>query len=79
MISELVFKCFHYNSSGGTQTKRVNDTIKDLSEINVGYKHSNSKCHAKLKLRIKELIQNHEATEQEIEQVYNHILMEMLK
>ena len=77
-ISELVSKCFHYNSSGGVQTKRVNDSMKELSEINAGYKHGNGKCHTRLKLRIKDLTGTHEATEQEIEQVHNHVLMEIL-
>ena len=77
-ISELVAKCFSHNSTGSSYNQEVNDSIKELSVINVGYKHSSGKCHAKLKLRIKELTGVHEATEQEIEQVYNHILMEML-
>ena len=78
-INELVEKCFHYNSRGSSQRKRVNDSVKELSTINVGYKHTSGKCHGKLKIRIKELTQNHEATEQEIEDVYSHILMELLQ
>ena len=50
----------------------------ELKIILVGYKHTNGKSHGRLKERIKELIGVHEATEQEIEQVFNHILMEML-
>jgi len=78
-INELVGKCFQHNSTGSAYNQEVNESIKELSQINVGYKHSNGKCHGKLKLRIKELVSVHEATEQEIEQVYNHILMEMLQ
>ncbi len=57
----------------------LNSLFMGINEINVGYKHSNGKCHGRLKLRIQELTSVHEATEPEIEQVYNHILMEMLK
>jgi len=77
-INELAMKCFLYPSGAGGYSKVVNDSIAELKVILVGYKHSNGKSHGRLKERIKELIGVHEATEQEIEQVYNHILMEML-
>ena len=54
------------------------DSIKELAEINIAELDTKNGHKGKLKLRIKELLGVHEATEQEIEQVYNHILMEML-
>ena len=78
-INEIAMKCFLYPSGTGGYSKIVNDSIAELKVILVGYKHSNGKSHGRLKDRIKELIGVHEATEQEIEQVYNHILMEILK
>lgn len=78
-VNEIAMKCFLYPSGAGGYSKTVNDSISELKVILVGYKNTNGKSHGKLKERIKELIAVHEATEPEIEQVYNHILMEMLK
>lgn len=64
---------------GGGYAKIVNDAVKELEAILVGEKQKNGSSQGKLKERIKSLLGIHEATEQEIEQVYNHILMEMLK
>ncbi len=78
-VSELVSKCFNYNANGGSQRKRVNEAQTELQTINIAKRDSHSKPKGDLKNRIKDLTLVHEATEQEIEQVYNHILMEMLK
>jgi len=77
-VTEIAMKCFLYPSGTGGYSKIVKDSIAELKVVLVGYKHTNGKSHGRLKERIKELIGVHEATEQEIEQVYNHILMEML-
>jgi len=77
-VNELAMKCFLYPSGAGGYSKIVNESIAELKVILVGYKHSNGKSHGKLKDRIKELIQVHGAKDEEIEQVYNHILMELL-
>lgn len=37
-----------------------------------------SECYPALKERIRSLLAQHGATEQEIEQVYSHILMELI-
>ena len=77
-VAELVSKCFGYNSSGGSQRKRVNDAQAELQFINVAKRDSQSKPKGALKEKIKDLLLVHEATNDEIEQVYNHILAEML-
>ena len=77
-VNEISMKCFLYPSGTGGYSKIVNDAVKELSTILVGYKHNNGKCHGRLKERIKDLLGVHEASEQEIEQVYNHILMNLL-
>jgi len=76
--NELVTKCFLL-SDGGTQRTKVSNCAKELVAIEVIKKDVGGAHFPRLKDRIKELIQNHGATEQEIEQVYNHILMELLE
>ena len=78
-VNEIAMKCLLYPNGAGGYSKIVNDGIKDLANILVGYKHNNGKSHGRLKERIKELLGVHEATEQEIDNIYSHILMEMLK
>jgi len=77
-VAEICIKGFMYKDSGGGYSKIVNDSMKELRNINVGEKQTNGKCFGKLKERIKQLLEVQEAKPEEIEQVYNHILMEML-
>ncbi|CAK0756730.1 conserved hypothetical protein [Azospirillaceae bacterium] len=77
--NEICMKGFMYPQSGGGYAKVVNDAVRELEAILIGEKQKNGTSQGKLKERIKSLLGIHEATEQEIEQVYNHILMEMLK
>lgn len=50
----------------------------ELRNCFIAEKQTNGKSFGRLKNRIKYLLENHEATEQEIEQIYSHILMEMI-
>ena len=77
-VAEICIKGFMYKDGGGGYSKIVNDAVKELSTILVGEKQTNGKCFGRLKERIKSLLATHEATESEIEQVYNHILHELL-
>ena len=45
---------------------------------NISKRDTQSKPKGELKLKIKDMLGVHEATESEINQVYDHILMEML-
>ncbi len=78
-VAEICVKGFMYKDGGGGYSKIVNDAMKELSSILVGEKQTNGKCFGRLKERIKQLLEVQEAKSEEIEQVYNHILMEMLK
>ena len=75
----IVEKCFHLLGTNSSHRAKISNAIKELVEIFVIEKHTKTGNVPRLKNRIKELLGTHEATEQEIEQVYNHILMEMLK
>jgi len=75
--SELILKCFKLKS-GGSSNVKVSKIVQSLRNIEVIIK-AGSRNRPNLKERIKFFMGTHEATEQEIESVYNHILMEMLK
>ena len=50
----------------------------ELSSINVGKKQTNGRYLGLLKQRLIDLLQVHNATESEIDSVYQHIIMEVL-
>jgi len=75
--SELIFKCFKLKM-GGSSNVKISKITQSLKNVEVVVKAS-GRNRPNLKERIKFFMGTHEATEQEIEQVYNHILMEMLK
>lgn len=77
--AEICTKGFMYKSGGGGYAKIINESLKELSEVLVGEKLSNGTSYGRLKRRIIYLLESHEATESEIENLYNHILMEMLQ
>jgi hypothetical protein len=77
--NELIFKCYCYNSTGGSQQRKVSDCSKELLSIFLIRKDTAGNYYTELKNKIKSYLGNFEATEQEIEQVHNHILMEILK
>ena len=75
--TELILKCFKLKAGGSSNTK-ISKISQSLSNVEVTTK-SSGRNRPNLKNRIKFFMGTHEATEQEIEQVYNHILMEMLQ
>lgn len=76
--SELVLKCFMLKQGGSSSTK-VSKILTTLIGIEVVEKTPGGRYRARIKEKIKYLMGTHEATEQEIQSVYDHILMEMLK
>ena len=76
-VSELLAKCF-FMSVGGSQSKVVTELGSELSSINVGKKQTNGRYLGLLKQRLIDLLQVHNATESEIDSVYQHIIMEVL-
>jgi len=75
--SEAVVSCFHLKIGGSSSTK-ISGIFKELITLELT-ERAGSRYKPTLKEKIKRLLSVHEAKEQEIEQVYNHILMEMLK
>lgn len=77
--TEICTKAFLYKGGSGSYARTVNESIKELESILVGEKVRNGTTFGRLMIRIKYLIESQETTESEIENLYNHILMEMLK
>lgn len=75
--SELVEKCFFMKVGGGASNK-VSEASLELRNYDLIKKDSAGWHRANLKERIKEMIETHNASEQEVENLYQHILMEML-
>ena len=74
--SEAITNCFHLKSGGGSST-RISNLFKELLTLELIEKAGN-RYKPILKDKIKSLLGIHEATDQEIENLYNHILMNLL-
>ncbi len=77
-VNELAIKCFLKPHGANPYNKFVNDCGKHISDTLLAKKQTNGKWLGILKDRIKDLLQVHEASEQEIDNLYNHIIMEFL-
>ena len=75
--SELITKCLLLKV-GGSQSTKMSGLLKELMVIEVTQRTAGGRYRAGLNERIKSLMENHSASEQEIDQVYNHILAELL-
>lgn len=74
---ELVTKCLLLKQGGSASTK-MSGILKELVNAEIAEKTPGQRYHGRLKARIKSLMENHSATEQEMEQVYNSILSEVI-
>jgi len=76
---DIFYNCFGKSAtSGGTYTSLVKG-LTDMKQKEIIKIDTHNRVYPYLKQRIEQLISQYGATEQEIMQVYNHILMEMLK
>lgn len=64
--------------SGGGNNQRVLDSLNELGSFELVIRQTNGKTAPNLRKRILFLTTNFEVTDQEVEQVYNHILMDIL-
>ena len=74
---ELEEKCFFMKHSGSS-TKKVSEASIALRGIGVARKDSAGRHVGELKNAINSYMGNHSATNEEINQVYDHIMMELL-
>jgi hypothetical protein len=75
--NEIVEKGFLLRSGGGNSQKIV-ESLRELDSFQLVRRNEGGKSFPKLKEEIKAILGNFQATEPEIEQVYSHILAEML-
>lgn len=76
-VTEFVIKCFMIKQGGSASTK-ISLATKELVNIDVAEKTGAGRTRPKLKERIAELLNAIETNEKEVEQVYNHILAEII-
>lgn len=77
-VNELVTKCFIL-SVGGPNANRIKDAGKELETVLFCRKDTHGKFQPELKKRIADLLAVHGPTDGEIENLYSHILMEMVQ
>lgn len=77
-ITEIMEKCLFLNASSGSRS-RIQKKISNLATLELIRKDRGGHLFPNLNAKITKLTEIHSATPQEIEQVYNHVLMEKVK
>ena len=76
---DIFYNCFGKSATGGGTYSDLIKKLTDLKTKEILRIDTNGRVFPILKLRIKQLTEQYGSKPEEIEQVYNHILMEMLK
>lgn len=74
----ILSKCLFISATSGGTRSRISKKCKEMESLSLGRMDKNAIVYPNLKNRIQELLGQHEASPEEIEQVYNHILCELL-
>lgn len=74
---ELEEKCFFMKHSGSASNK-VSESSIELRNVGIVDKDTAGWHRGRLKKRIEDMLKTHDATDQDIESLYNHIIFEML-
>lgn len=74
---ELISSCFMLKS-GGSSSVKISNILKSLKTIDVVEATAGGRYRKGLQKRISSLMNNHNATEAEIQNTYNHILNDLL-
>jgi len=78
-VTQVLDKALHLSTTGGENRKQITTAFNSFNNMQIArYDKSHGNCYAGLRDRITALLSEHGASEQDIEKVYNHILMEML-
>lgn len=78
--NEIATKALLLDSNSGNDNKATNAAVRELVSIGVAFKHpKNSKVKGLLRERIEYFLKTHDAKPEEIENLYNHIVVELLK
>lgn len=76
-ITEIMQKCLFLNPTSGSRS-RVTKKVANMGTLELIRKDRGGHIYANLKDKITKLLEIHNASPQEIESVYNHVLMEIL-
>lgn len=76
--THILSRCLFVSATSGGTRSRVSQKCRDVASLGLIRMDKNAVVYPYLKNRIEELLGTHNASEQEREQVYNHILMEIL-
>jgi len=76
--SEIITKCYLMKEGGGARGK-VSKASQELRNIEVERVDKAGNHYGELAKRIEFLLENYETNKEEVEKVYNHIIMELLK
>jgi len=76
--THIISKCLFLSATSGGTRQRISQKCRGMANLELIRMDKNSVVYPHLKSRIDELLGTHNASEQEREQVYNHILAEML-
>lgn len=77
-LTKILDKCLYLSSTSGGNRVRVRDKLKKMANMEIIRLDKNNTSYPHLKSTITSYLREHEATNEEIEQVYNHILFEMV-
>jgi hypothetical protein len=76
--SNILGKCLYLSTTSGGTRERVSNKCKEMANLELTRMDKNAVVYPNLRERITALIGIHEAKPEEIEQVYNYILVELL-
>lgn len=79
-VTNVLEKCLFLSATSRSSRQKVNEIFKKLNGLGVSrYDPSHGVCYPSLKNRLDSMLQTFKASEQEIVQVYDHIMAEMLR
>lgn len=79
-VTQVLDKALHLSPTGGSNRQDVLDAFKKFDGMGIArYDKSHGLCYAGLKTRISSLLSDHGAEQKDIDQVYDHILVELSK
>jgi len=76
--SNILGKCLYLSTTSGGTRERISNKCKEMANLELTRMDKNAVVYPNLRERINSLIGIHEAKPEEIEAVYNHILMEII-
>ena len=80
ITTEVLEKCLFLSPTSGSNRQKVTTIFKKLDNLKIArYDIKHGRCYPNLKERLRNMLQTFKASEEEINQVYNHIIFEMLR